>query len=361
MNEKYYDAYLNLGGNIKEKIYGIYYNASLIGIDNDNNIIQFGKINKDYYFDYREDKFKDLFFQRNLEFMDICEENDNENIYYNVIYKYKCNDNINRNDTIFKISTGRCKIEIEIFTRDACQYIKLPIDNFFIEYKYIICLYYIFFSFMLISLDEILFYSVSNAIFLQSISFIIAIYFSLDENVIVVPFVLSIFISIGSVSFIIDKLQILNRFILCTVSGFCCGIIIIEIIFSYFSLLNIFEILIIFIIFIFLSVLSSIKLHFIIYSSFIFAYINSNIYIIWIAKKLPIFSIIHSLINEGFDIEQMSKFRYQKNYIYFLIYIFSFIVFILSWMNVQRNIIITTSTTGINTSRIRGMRLITLN
>ena len=76
---------------MKEKLFGINYNASLIGIGSNNKIVEFGRINNDYYFDYREDKSKNLFFQRNLEFLDICEKNDYENIYYNVIYKYKCN------------------------------------------------------------------------------------------------------------------------------------------------------------------------------------------------------------------------------------------------------------------------------
>ena len=316
---------------MKEKLFGINYNASLIGIDSNIKIVEFGRINNDYYFDYREDKSKNLFFQRNLEFLDICEKNDYENIYYNVIFKYKCNYDLMKNEPTFKISTSRCRIEIEIFMKEACQFIKLPIDDFFIEYKFIICLYYSFFSLMLIIQNEFLYYSVSNSFAFIIISFIIIFIFSFNKFVFIIPFILSIFISISIVNNINKKYPKLNYYILFSVSGFTFGQLIIEIIFSYFKLLNIFEIWIIIIIFIIsLNLLAYYyKLCVIIGTFILFSYFISNIYIIWISKRLPILTIIYSLIDDGFNLKIIVKFIYKRYYIYYSIYFFSFIILIL--------------------------------
>ena len=234
-----------------------------------------------------------------------------------------------KNEPTFSVSTGRCRISIDIFMKEACEYMKLPIDNFFVEYKIIICLFYVFFSLMLISLNEDLTYSVGNMFALNIISFIVIFIFNGSEFIYVIPLVVSIFITVSTVNIINKKIPNLNHFILFAVSGFSLAKIIIELIFSYFKLLNIFEILIIYVIFIFAFILLSFKLGYIIGSFLLFSYFISNIYIIWISKRLPIVTIMFSLIDEGFNMKLMEQFMYKKYYIYFSIYLFTFSMLIL--------------------------------
>ena len=294
-------------------------------------------MNKDFTLDHREDKSKNLFFQRLLDFSDICEEHEYEPIYYNVMYRYKCNSNLKRNEPIIKVITGRCRIEIQIFMKEACQYIKLPIDNFFNKYKYVICFYFICFALMVISLNEFLTYSVVNSFGFIIISFILLFILSLNEFAFIIPFVLSIFISIGITYLINKKYPNWNYYILFSVSGFTFGQIIVQLIFSYFKLINIFEISIIIIISIIAFILLSFKLGYIFGSFILFSYFISNIFIIWFSKRLPILTIIFSLIDQGFNMSAMEKFIYEKYYIYYSIYFISFILLLVIKMFLSLN------------------------
>ena len=56
------------------------------------------------------------------------------------------------------------------------------------------------------------------------------------------------------------------------------------------------------------------------------AYFITNIFSIGYLNKAPIDTIIKSLKNEGFKHEYMKLFVYEKYYIYFIIYLFSFIL-----------------------------------
>ena len=319
-------------GNVKHKFFGVENNASLIGIDEDNNFVKFGKINNDFYFDYREDDSKINFFQRNLDLSDICEKTIFQPVYYNVIYKYKCNYDLKRNQPILNISTGRCKIEIEIYAKEACKYIKLSYDNYYIKYKFIIIAYLALYVIMLIIPKESLTYTVSNSFIINIIIFTILLNFPVNEVIIIIPFILSIFISIITISFLNENFPLLNRIILLSVSGFCHGDIIKEIIFSYFKILNNFEIWIIIILFTIafniLLVLPK-KITYILCVYTLLSYIISNLYIIWISKKLPIWTIVYSLKDQGFNMDIMENFIYHKYYLYFSIYFISFIGMIL--------------------------------
>ena len=286
--------------------------------------------------DHRKDKSNYYFFQRHLNFLDICEEHEYEPIYYNVLYKYKCNSNLKINEPIINVSTDRCRIEIEIFMKEACNYIKLPIDNFFIEYKYIICIYYTFFALMIITLNEILTYSIVNSLVFIIISFIILFILSLNEFAFIIPFILSIFITIGITYLISKKYPNLNHFILFSVSGFTFGQIIIQLIFSYFKLLNIFEISIIIIILIISFIFLSYKLCYTFCSYLLFSFFISNIYYLYL-KISSYFTIIYSLIDKGFNIESMEKFIYKNYYIYYLIYFISFIFLLILRMLIPLN------------------------
>ena len=324
LDGKHYKSYINLEGNIKEKYFGISYNASLIGFDINNNCIKFGKINKEFFLDYREDESKNKFFQRTLQFSDICEDNIFEPIYYNVIYKYKCNYDLKKNEPIFKVHTDRCRIEIEIFVKEACEYIKLPYDNFLVKYKFIICVYYAFFVIMLIIPSIVLSYVTANTFAMIIILSLITIFFSLNESLIIIPFIISILIGISSIYFLNEKFPSLNKIILMSVTGYTFGVIIMEYIFIYFKILNVVEIWIIIIIFTIafnLLIFLSLNMIYIICSSFLCSYFISNIYKIWISKKAPIWTIINTLVEEGFNMPLMEKFLYNKYYIYFIIYL----------------------------------------
>ena len=286
-------------------------------------------MNKDFTLDYREDKSKNLFFQRHLDFSDICADHFYQPVYYNVLFKYKCDSDLKRNEPIIKVITDRCKIEIEIFMKEACKYTKLPIDNFFNEYKYIICFYYFCFALMVISLNEFLTHSVAYSFGFIIISFILLFMLSLNEFAFIIPFILSIFISIAITYLITKKYPNWNHYILFSVSGFTFGQIIVQLIFSYFKLINIFEISIIIIISIIAFIFLSFKLGYIFGSFILFSYFISNIFIIWFSKKLPILTIIFSLIDQGFNIQAMEKFIYKKYYIYYSIYSVSFILLLI--------------------------------
>lgn len=199
LDGKHYKSYINLEGNIKEKILGIEHNASLMGFDNNNNLIKFGQINKDFFLDYREDESKNKFFQRTLQFSDICEDTTFEPIYYNVIYKYICNFELKKNEPTFTVITGRCKIEIQIFAKEACEYTKLSYDNFLVKYKFIICIYFAFFIIMLIIPNILLAYATTNTYAMIIMISFIMIHFSIHESIIIIPFIITIFIGISSI------------------------------------------------------------------------------------------------------------------------------------------------------------------
>ena len=185
---------------------------------------------------------------------------------------------------------------------------------------------------MLLIPNVILFYTVSNSYTIIIISFLILFNFSFVElNIILIPFLLSIFIGMSSIFFLNERITILNYILFLSVTGFTFGEKIMEIIFIYFKIIKSFEIWIIILIFtiIFnLLLFFSKKIVYIICSSLLCSYFISNIYIISISKKLPIWTIVYSLVEEGFNINLMNKFIYKKYYIYFIIYFISFIAII---------------------------------
>ena len=182
---------------------------------------------------------------------------------------------------------------------------------------------------MLIIPNILLSYVTTNTYLMIIILSLIIIHFSINESIIIIFFIISIFIGITSIFFLNEKLPLLNYILFVSVAGYTFGEVIMELIFIYFKILNLLEIWIIIIIFIIgfnLLLFLSLNITYIICSSFLLSYFISNIYIIWISKKVPIWTIINSLVEEGFNISMMEKFLYQKYYMFFIIYFITLII-----------------------------------
>ena len=337
-NNSSFKSYFNLFGNTKKKYFGVNENASFIGKNQNNEVVKFGIIDSDTLLEYREnteDKLRNKFFQKNLKFLDVCETTVFKPIYYNVVYKFICEDELARNNPAFKVNTGRCFIEIEIYTKEACNYTKLPYDSYFVKYKLLVCLYFIIFIIMLVNKEKIMTYAVANIYSMILICYIFLFYFSLWEKTIILPLVGSILIGINLVSYFKEENLALNNIFLYSLCGYIMGNLIMELTFTYLKILNnkeIFGIIFLFIIlFNLLNFVAQTQIKsYIIYticSSILFAYFVSNLYIIILEIKIPIITIANSFVMEGFDISMMKDFMSKK---YFIFYIIFFVALILN-------------------------------
>lgn len=264
--------------------------------------------------------------------MDICEETKIDPLYYRVLYKFKCDYNLKKLEPTFKVSTGRCSIEIEIFSKEACDYEKLPFDSFLVKYKFIVCLFYSIFIIMLANREILLSYTVANIYGMILLCYIILFKFLLYKITIILPLIISILIGLATSYFFKQKFPVFNNTVFFSITGFIFGDIVVEVIFIYFKLMSDLEIWAI----IFISVatfnlfnFTNFNNSYIVCTSFLFAFFTSNIYIIGLSKKVPMGTIVNSLVEEGFEFSMMKKFVYDKYYIYFIIFLVILIINIL--------------------------------
>lgn len=325
--------------------------SSFIGIDSNNNIIKFGKIEKEFSFDYREDKNNDTFFQQKLSFDGFCniDNNDENDDYYNIRYIYKCKSNLELNSPIFYLEEDKedkCKFTVHISLKELCGYTKLSYDKYLIEFKIIICIISAISSFIFLypTKKNYIAFGVSFYLALNIIFFVIIFNFSINFWVI---FTIQIILLILTVILMLSinkrsKKKELFDFIFFitfyTVSGFLFGDMLVEIITLYIIILSnvvrwiiILSLAISFNLFLFIDTYG-----FIISSSFSFSYFITNIVLIGTENKLPINTIINSFKKDGFDIEYMKQFRKANYYKYFITYLslFSFnLVYKILWLN----------------------------
>ena len=216
----------------------------------------------------------------------------------------------------------------------------MPYDNYTISFKIFISIIYSFSSLILIYPEKnYAAFTISLFLVLNIIFSIIIFNFSLSFWIIFIIQIILLILSIILIAKINGRseqkghLDLLFYIIFCTVSGFLFGDELVEIITLYSKvLLNYQRWLIISgssVIFNFLIIFDYIfcdNIGFMISSSFSFAYFISNIALIGFEKKIPIDTIINSLIKEGFDISYMEMFRNPGYYIYFIIYLILFLV-----------------------------------
>lgn len=138
--------------------------ASLIGIDEDNNIVKFGKIDSTVSFDFVQEK-TDIFFQENLVAVDSCYSDFITDIYYDVKYKFYCDNTLNKKNPRIKVLPNECNLNIFIFTKEACNYEKLTYDSYILEQKIFIFIIYIFFSILLLVPNNEFQFFVANSLF----------------------------------------------------------------------------------------------------------------------------------------------------------------------------------------------------
>ena len=117
--------------------------ASLIGIDENNNAIKFGKIDSTVSFDYLKNKFG-VYFQRQLNFVDACYTSWFNEGYYNVKYNFFCDNSLNKGNPRIQIFSVICNINVYIYLKEACNYERLTYDSFFWNKKYLFMLYIYF-------------------------------------------------------------------------------------------------------------------------------------------------------------------------------------------------------------------------
>jgi len=338
-----YKVCINLFGKLQNDCYGISPGeTSFIAIDSNNKYIKFGNIDEKVFFDYREDKNGKKFFQQTLNFGDYCDiTNDDDNDdYYNVKYVYKCDSRLTGKPT-FRYhldKDDKCKITIDISTKEACDYTKLSYDSFLIEFKVYICIIYSICSAILLypKINYIAFI-ISNSLAFNIIFSIIAFNFGINFWIIfsiqIIFFIFNIFLIILIECRVKEKKTIYFIFylIFCIVSGFFLGEELVEIITIYIIVLQNYTRWLIIIscsicinLFLFLDLIKT-NIAFVICSSLNFSYFISNIVAIAGEKKLPIDTIINSFINKGFDILYMKMFRNPKYYIYYIIYFCCFL------------------------------------
>lgn len=176
---------------------------------------------------------------------------------------------------------------------------------------------------MLICDNILLSYSVTNSYAILLIAYLFLFQFLLYKYTIIIPLIISILIGIYSSFFLNENFSLLNKILFFSISGFIFGEEIVEIIFIFVKILNNIEmwtIIIIFSIIFNLLIFLSLNKSYIICTSILFPYFVSNIYLIGISKKLPIGTIINSLVEEGFDMEIMKEFLSKKYNVYFLIF-----------------------------------------
>ena len=176
---------------------------------------------------------------------------------------------------------------------------------------------------MLICDNILLSYSVTNSYAILLIAYLFLFQFLLYKYTIIIPLIISILIGIYSSFFLNENFPILNKILFFSISGFIFGEAIVEIIFIFVKILNNIEmwtIIIIFLIIFNLLIFFSLNKSYIICTSILFPYFVSNISLIGISKKLPIGTIINSLVEEGFDMEIMKEFVSKKYNVYFLIF-----------------------------------------
>lgn len=321
---------------MKKDCYGVSSGeSSFIGVDSNNNFIKFGKIGKEFSFDYRQDKNNEKFFQQQLNFDGFCniDNIDDNDDYYNIRYIYKCNNNLKEKSPIIYLEEDKedkCKFIVYISLKELCDYTPLSYDKYINKFKIFICIISAISSiiFLYPTKKNYIAFSVSLYIALNIIFFIIIFNFSVNFWIIFaiqIILINLIIILMLSINFRSKKKKILDFIFFIafyTVSGFLFGDILVEIITLYVTILSnigrwliILGFSIVFNFFLFFD-----KYGFIICSSFSCSYFITNIALILTKNKIPVNTIINTFKKDGFDIEYMKHFRNPNIYKYFITY-----------------------------------------
>ena len=239
---------------------------------------------------------------------------------------------MSRKKTKIKIFSTECDLDITIFSKEACNYERLTYDSFLYYQNNFVCFIYLFFSILLIFPNkEIQFFVTNSLLFIILFSSII-FNIQIDKNYFWVLNIIYIAIILFGwyFNFFILNKQIkgkvvfsdLNFIIAYSVSGFLFGDEIVEMR-SLGKVLTNFKrwIIIIFFSLFFNSLLYFGEFGLEISLSFTISYLTSNLLTIAEKIKLPVDTIINSLLEEGFKSEHLEKFTHPKYIKYFYIYL----------------------------------------